>query len=360
MKTKVTLFIVSLILNSNLLAQEGPMDTVLLKNYKPRSSVVTHVSAVPKARYPVIDAHTHPSAQTSEEVKAFVKTMDEVGIKMVVILSGATGANFDKLVELYLKPFPDRFQLWCGFDKTNIEKPDFPKTAGDELERCYKMGARGVGEIMEKGGGFSKNPKDKIHPDDARMDAFWKKCAELKMPVNIHMADHPSAWTPLDDFQERTSPFQHYNQVGKDVLSYEELMNVLCRMLERNQKTTFILAHLANEGNNLPALSLKMDKYPNLYLDIAARDYEIGRTPRAASRFLTKYSNRVLFGTDFMSNNKRKYQDWWRLLETTDEYMNGREINGVWWMFYGLELPSSTLEPLYNGNAGRIMNWNKL
>jgi hypothetical protein len=34
----------------------GPMDDVLLKNYAPRSSVVTQKTFVPKAKYPVIDA----------------------------------------------------------------------------------------------------------------------------------------------------------------------------------------------------------------------------------------------------------------------------------------------------------------
>jgi predicted TIM-barrel fold metal-dependent hydrolase len=33
----------------------------------------------------------------------------------------------------------------------------------------------------------------RLHLDDLRLDLFWKKCAELKIPVNLHVADHPSA-----------------------------------------------------------------------------------------------------------------------------------------------------------------------
>jgi predicted TIM-barrel fold metal-dependent hydrolase len=187
------------------------------------------------------------------------------------------------------------------------------------------------------------------------MDAFWKKCADLKIPVSIHIADHPSCWTPLDNNQERTPSYQAYNQVGKDVLSYDELMNLLCRLLERHPKTTFIACHLANQGNDLAELSLKLDKYPNLFLDISARDYEIGRTPRASAKFISKYSGRILFGTD-LDRSKTMYQGWWRLLETADEYIKGR----VWWQLYGLELSSQVLKPLYIGNSTKIMNWTKL
>src|SRR5678816_736962 len=55
----------------------GPMDTILLKDYAPRSSVVAPVSFIPKARYPAIDAHSHNYARTPEEVIKWVNTMDE-------------------------------------------------------------------------------------------------------------------------------------------------------------------------------------------------------------------------------------------------------------------------------------------
>lgn len=370
MKTFFLILFVSLFFGSGIIAQQArtqqartqgprPMDTILLKDWRPGSSVVVQETFVPKAKYPAIDVHSHVNARTPEEVTQWVKTMDETGVEMTVVLTGATGANFDKLVDLYLKKYPTRFQLWCGLDISSFGKPEFSKQAAAELERCYKMGARGIGEIMEKGPGLSRDPKDKMHPDDPRMDAFWEKAGELKMPVSIHFADHPSCWTPLDVNQERPPAYQQYNQVGKDVPSYEEVLAIMERTLARHPKTIFIACHLANEGNDLSELSKRMDKHPNLYLDISARNYEIGRTPRAAAKFLTKYSNRNLFGTD-LGISASMYQRWWRLLETPDEYLNGWNYNGVWWMLYGLELPATVLEPLYRGNAKKIMNWTKL
>ena len=336
---------------------KGPMDTILLKDYAPASSVVSQETFIPKARYPAIDVHAHVNASNPAEVAEWVKTMNEVGIEMTVVLTGATGKEFDRLVDMYLKPFPGRFQLYCGLDRSNIASPDYSQRAVAELERCYNMGARGVGELIDKGSGFTGGRlarEKRLHPDDARLDAFWNKCAELKMPVSLHIADHPSCWKPLDVYQERSPDYQQFNQYGKDVSSYDELMAIFGHTLERHPKTIFFACHLANLGNDLGRLSLMLEKYPNLYLDISARDYEVGRTPRAAGKFLAKYQNRILFGTD-MEREKSMYQSWWRLFESDDEYIVGR----VGWRYYGLGLPPTVLESLYRGNATKLMNWDK-
>jgi uncharacterized protein len=336
-------------------AGPGPMDTILVKDWAPRSSVVTTETFVPKAKYPAIDCHVHVVARTPEDIAQWVRTMDEVGMEKSIILTGATGKAFDSLVDLFPKAYPGRFLLYCGMDRTDIDKPDYSERIVAELVRCYNKGARGVGELSDKGTGLTRDSglgRDKrLHPDDPRLDAFWEKCAELKMPVNLHMADHPSCWTPLDVYQERTPDYQHFNQFGKDVSSYEELLEIRNHTLEKHPKTIFIACHLGNQGNDLEKLSLAMDRYPNLYLDTSARDYEMGRTPRASARFLTKYKNRIVFGTD-QDREKNMYQIHWRLLETADEYIIGR----VGWRYYGLELPEKVLESLYRGTAKKIFN----
>lgn len=203
----------------------GPMDQILLKDYAPISSVKVPETFVPKARYPVIDVHLHnyperSEGNASENLSEWIRVMDEVGIETSVLLTGATGEEFDRLVEMYLKPYPGRFQLYCGLESTGIDKPDYPERAVAELERCYEQGARGVGEVTNKGLGVTRDPQldrdERMHHDDPRLDLFWEKCGELNIPVNIHIADHPSAWEPLDVFQERTPDYQHFNLHGKE------------------------------------------------------------------------------------------------------------------------------------------------
>ena len=205
-----------------------------------------------------------------------------------------------------------------------------------------------------QGGRNDPLPRDKrLHYDDPRLDPFWEKCAELGIPVNMHVADHPSCWQPLGPHQERSPDFQHFNLSDKDVPSYEELLAMRDRLLAKHPNTTFIACHLSNQGNDLASVAAALDRFPNLYVDISARDYELGRQPRAALRFLTKYKDRVLFGTD-MGSEKTMYQGWWRVLESADEYIPGR----VWWPYYGLALPEPVLKSIYRDNALKVLSWN--
>lgn len=334
-------------------SESGPMDGILLKDYAPRSSIITQETFIGKARYPCIDSHVHVVAQTPQEIRNWVSTMDEVGIEKLLILTGAVGHDLQNLVELFVKAYPGRFRLYCGMDLTNIDNADFSRRVVDELEKCHEMGACGVGEITDKGFGFTMDPTlpegRRLHPDDGRLDAFWEKCGELKMPISLHVADHPSCWTPLDVYQERTPDYQHFNLCDKGVLSFNELIERRNKTLEKHPKTIFVACHLGNQGHDLSTLSATLDKYPNLYLDTSARDYELGRTPRSSAKFLTKYKDRILFGTD-MGREKSMYQIHWRLFETSDDYIPGR----VSWRYYGLELLDETLKALYRDTAKEI------
>jgi predicted TIM-barrel fold metal-dependent hydrolase len=340
--------------------QPGPMDSILLKDYAPESSLVVPQTRVSKARFAAIDVHSHSSqsrVKSAQDVDDWVRTMDEVGIETSVVFTGATGDEFDRQADLFLSRHPGRFQVYCSLDTTNLDAPDYSARAVRELERCYRKGARGVGESTDKGSGIQKGslPRDRrLHFDDARLAAVWEKCGELHMPINVHIADHPSCWKPLGPHQERTPDFQHFNQYGKDVWSYEELLASRGRLLEKHPRTTFIACHLGNQGNDFAALAKELDRYPNLFVDLSARDYEIGRQPRTAAKFLGKYRQRVLFGTD-MERDANMYRAWWRLLESGDEFIPGR----LWWRYYGLELPAPVLQSIYRENARRVLNWRK-
>jgi predicted TIM-barrel fold metal-dependent hydrolase len=339
--------------------QEGPMDELRLKDYKPASSLVVPKTGIAKARFPVIDVHSHASMsgiRTRADVDAWVKTMDEVGIEKSIVFTESTGADFDRIADLFLQSYPARFQVWCGLDTRDIGAAGYPERAARELERCYRKGARGAGELTDKGWGMQSNERNalararRLRLDDPRLDPFWRKLAELGIPANVHIADHPSCWKPLGPEQERTPDFQGFNLHGKDVPSHEELIASRDRMLERHPRTTFIFCHLSNMGHDLASLSRALDRYPNMYVDISARDYELGRQPRFARAFLSKYRGRVLFGTD-MGRDKAMYRGWWRLLESADEYMPGR----IWWPYYALELDSPALRSLYRDTALKVL-----
>src|SRR3982751_2953800 len=154
------------------------MADLKLKDFKPVSIYKIPQTTIAKAKYPVIDFHSHDYPKTDAEVDTWVKTMDAAGIAKTMILTYRTGAAFDSAVAKYSR-YKERFDIWCGFDYTGADKPGWSQKAVAELERCHKKGAKGVGELGDKGLGelYSKpTPGYGIHIDDPRMKTLIQKC----------------------------------------------------------------------------------------------------------------------------------------------------------------------------------------
>ena len=64
----------------------GP-DQLLLRDYRPRSIFNLPATRVEKARYPVIDVHSHAYAKTEAEVDRWVATMDAVDERIVNLVA---------------------------------------------------------------------------------------------------------------------------------------------------------------------------------------------------------------------------------------------------------------------------------
>ncbi|HNX66226.1 MAG TPA: amidohydrolase family protein [Bacteroidales bacterium] len=334
-------------------------DHLLLKNYRPKSIYHIPVTIPAHAKYPVIDMHSHPYASSAAEIDSWVKTMDEMGIEKTIIFTYETGAGFDSVVNAYSK-YKDRFELWCGFDYTGYDKPGFGPAAVKELEHCYKMGAKGVGELGDKGAGelYSKPVKGYgLHIDDPRMKPLLEKCAELHMPINIHVAEDYWMFEKPDSTNDgmMNAGVWHVDVTG-DKLNHQQLIQSLENAVRDNPKTLFIAAHFANLCYNLDEAGRLLDKYPNLYLDIAARYAETATIPRYMAGFYSKYQDRLIYGTD-MGMDKHMYQTTFRILETSDEHFYETEMFNYHWSYSGFSLDNKILKKIYKTNALRIRKY---
>lgn len=120
-------------------ADDPPLpETLRLKDFRPQSIYNIPQTTVKKAKYPAIDMHAHPYAKSPEQVVEWVRIMDEAGIAKAIVLAGTTGEEFDAIYARYAK-YPDRFEVWCGFDYTGYDQPGFGPAAVRELERCHKL-----------------------------------------------------------------------------------------------------------------------------------------------------------------------------------------------------------------------------
>ena len=326
-----------------------PPDQILLKDYRPVSIHKVPLTTVPKARYPAIDMHSHPGAKTPEEVDRWVRVMDEVGIDKTVLLTGAHGAEFDRLVELYSR-HPTRFELWCGFDYSGFDQPGYGPAAVRELERCVRQGAKGVGEEGDKGLGMGFGKARGLHLDDPRMAPLLDRCADLGLPVNVHVADPIWMYQRMDETNDGMMNAVNWRLDDKPgLVDHAGMIAVLERAVSRHRRTTFVACHFANLDYDLDRLGRLLDRLPNLYADISARYAETAVTPRAAARFIARHQDRLVYGTD-MGADSDMYRLTFRILETLDEHFYA-PIFEYHWSYSGFGLEDEVLAKLYRTNA---------
>jgi predicted TIM-barrel fold metal-dependent hydrolase len=330
-----------------------PPDQLLLQDYRPSSIYKTPRTRVEKARFPVIDMHSHAYARNAREVDQWVKTMDAVGLTRSVVLSGATGKEFDDAKALHAR-HPSRFELWCGIDYAGFDQPGFGPAAIAELERCRKAGAMGVGELSDKGGGLFHNSGG-MHLDDARMDPILDKCAELGMPINIHVGEDRWMYEPMNGSNDGLMNSWTW-RIAKspNVLGHDAVIATLENAVRKHPRTTFIACHFANCCYDLDKLGAMLDRYPNLNADIGARYAETAPIPRFAARFFDRYQDRLVYGTD-MGRETEMYRTTFRILETEDEHFYDWNLFTYHWPLHGFGLKDAILKKVYANNALKIM-----
>ncbi len=336
-------------------AQSGDLK---LLDWHPQSQLVVKETKVLKPRYPVIDIHNHLG--NLENAEKYLEEMDKAGVWKCVSLDGRSKDDFYKEhLKVSHSVSKERFLIFFRPDFSKIDDPDFGVKEAERLEKAVKMGARGL-KIAKNLGLTHKDKSGKLIPvDDPRIDPIWEKCGELGIPVVIHVSDPKAFFTPVDEFNERYDELgahPSWSFYGAEFPSKEEILAQRNRVIARHPKTIFIGAHMGTLPEELHIVANWLDIYPNFYVDIDARISDLGRQPYTARKFLIKYQDRVLFGTD-TPPNAESYRIYYRFLETDDEYIDpagGHHLQARW-MIYGVHLPDEVLEKLYNKNALKIL-----
>lgn len=330
-----------------------------IREYKPRSTLVAPVHLVPRAKFPAVDLHGHPPALTSAEVINRVgAAMDSLNLQVMVNASGSSGSRLTQQIEaVRASRYKDRFVMFTTLNLREVGPGSGAKIAA-QLEADIKAGALGVGEIGKGFGLFARKADGaRLKLDDPELDPVWETAARLKIPVFIHVGDPAEFFEPIDYHNERwlelaLYPDRRYQDRTR-FPSFEELMAERDRLFARHQRTIWVVAHLGWHANDLARLGRMFDSLPNLYSEVGAILYDLGRQPRAAREFFLKYQDRLLFGKDSFQPDEYPY--YWRVFETYDEYFDYYRDYHAFWKLYGMGLPDSVLKKLYYANALKIV-----
>ena len=352
-------------------AQSGKSaDKMDFEEYDPPSTLKVPEHKLTNAKFPFIDVHNHQWQMPTQNVNGLVNEMDKLNMAVMVNLSGrgyknsgGRNGDFDVNDNNYLvssmnnvkNSKPGRIVFFTNISFVGFGDAGWTERTVQELEKDVKAGACGLKIYKDLGMEFKDEKGKRIAIDDPRLDAVWKKCGELKIPVIIHSADPKPFWDPMDKNNERWLELKTHPDRKRDnsFVSWSQLITEQHNIFRKNKNTTFIAAHMGWFGNDLDSLGRLLDELPNVVVEIAAVIAELGRQPIRAHQFFEKYQDRILFGKDSWVPDE--YATYFRVLETNDEYFPYHKRYHAFWKMYGLGLPDSILKKVYYKNALRII-----
>ena len=115
-----------------------------ITEYKPKSRLIVAEHPTPRAKFPVIDIHSHqPAPITPERYKEVVAAMDQLNLRTLVNLSGGWGDKLKQSVAaIKNSPWPDRMVLFANIDFKAGVGPGFGAKAAAQLEEDVKDAIR--------------------------------------------------------------------------------------------------------------------------------------------------------------------------------------------------------------------------
>lgn len=333
--------------------------------------------ASPVARgIPIIDVHVHVSASATARLKAL---MTRHGIERVVNLSGGHPlAGLDEQLQAAAGE-PGKIIVFAGLAYEQAQYPSYGARMASLVRIAHERGARGLKIAKALGLGLRTRGGRRIPVDDPELDPVFEVAGELGMPVAIHTGDPEAFWLPVDDDNPRRDELlahPGWALHGKDVPSFEALLTELETRIARHPSTTFISVHFGNAAERPERVARMLRKYPNLFIDTAARIPEMGRHPPDVMRaFFIEFQDRILYGSDlgvgpeptplFLGSEGKEpptaaerelfFSATRRYFETPDrDFAHPTPIQGSW-KISGIALPRGVLEKIYHDNAARLL-----
>jgi predicted TIM-barrel fold metal-dependent hydrolase len=204
-----------------------------------------------------------------------------------------------------------------------------------------------------------------VQIDDPRFQPIWDFLVSQNIPVMAHIGEPLAAWRPLTDssphFWYYTNNPQYHAYSHPEIPRHEEIIAARDRWIARNPRLTIVAMHLASLEYDVGEVAKRLDSYPNLYVETAARINDLAMQPSPRVRdFFVRYQDRVMWGTDFGEGSVSRaglesaFDSHWRYYGSADTVTLGsarswhRTVNG-------LALPRSVLEKFAHLNAEQVL-----
>ena len=327
-----------------------------------RDGVATNIDihAIPK-----IDVHAHYRTDAPDLVPSLAAWNARA------VLVNVTGG--DRQIDAKWRDFralraahPDRFYIVATFDPFHVNEPDFAARTIDQLRLAIADGAKGVKVWKDIGMEVKDADGHFVQIDDAKFQPIWDFLAAQHIPVMAHIGEPLAAWRPLTDssphFWYYSNNPQYHAYSHAEIPRHEEIIAARDRWIARNPRLTIVSMHLASLEYDVAEVAKRLDAYPNLYVETAARINDLAMQPSEKVRaFMIRYQDRVMWGTDFGEGSvsraglETSFDQHWRYYASGDTVTLGSARS---WhrTVKGLALPRAALEKFAHLNAERVLS----
>lgn len=340
----------------------APADKKAIENIAPAA----YYSAADFTKVEKYDTHVHINADDSTFIDQAKK--DNFRLLTINVNSGHPIEEQRRIALILTKKFHDRLAFATTFNLDNWGTEKWQPQTIAYLKESFEKGAIAV-KIWKNIGMELKDANGKwVMIDDARFDTILNFIEKSNITVLGHLGEPRNAWLATDsmtiagDKRYFTEHPQYHQFLHKENPSYEDQIRARDNMLSKHPHLRFVGAHLGSLEWNVDELAKRLDKFPNMAVDMAARiphlQVQSVKNWQKVHDFIIKYQDRLVYATDhgvepksnFAEVNKEvhdvRISDWKYFV--TDEEMTVPDFSEK---FKGLKLPKEVIDKIYRTNA---------
>ena len=252
---------------------------------------------------------------------------------------------------------PERIYAFAGLRRDL----DIPKNIDmkEQLINLLAAGFDGVKMICKPNGRRLWN----VPINDVIFDDFYAYLEEYQIPVLFHVGDPDFFWD-INLAPDWCKDAGWYYGDDKNMPDLKGLHAEVENVLERFPRLRMIFAHFFFMSDNLEHAADFMERFPEIRFDLTPGSdmYDnFTKYPEKSREFFIKYQDRLIFGTDNVSDNGtqkekslfecvEKVQKMRQFFETTDELTYW----GLTWR--GLGLPKEICRKIYADNFHKVLS----
>jgi hypothetical protein len=319
------------------------------------------------ARVRKIDTHVHLNSAS----KAMANLAEADNFKLVTVNVDAPAVSLQQQLDYALiqtSLFPKDISFLASFSIPDAQPTGWQDVVIKQLDSAFNKGALGIKVWKNIGMVYRDTAGQFIMIDDPMFDPIIKFVIDRDKMVLGHLGEPKNCWLPLEqmtvnnDRRYFTEHPEYHMFRHPEFPTYDDQIGARDRFLEKHPDLRFVGAHLGSLEWSVEELASRLDKFPKMAVDMAARvphlQVQSQHDREKVRNFIIKYADRLIYATDGGLNpdtdpdrsRQEQHDQWlrdWRYFATS-ETMKAPEVNGD---FKGLQLPKEVIDKIYYKNA---------